>query len=167
MALSMHRASVPVFVRGLKALSGLLTKAQAQGEAKGVAPEQILTARLAPDMLDLVAQIQRVSDTSKLSGARLSGVAAPPMADEEKTFEELQSRIARTVEYLESLDPAAFEGAESRTVPMKFGPQEIAFRGDDYLFNFALPNFYFHVAIAHGILRNQGVEVGKRDFLGA
>lgn len=168
MSLSMHQVSIPVFVRGLQALSGLLEKGAAHVAAAGVAEDTLLGAKLAPDMLNLVGQVQRASDTSKLSGQRLSGVASPAMPDTETTFAQLIQRVADTVAYLESIDPAALEGSETRTVELSFGPdRKVSFPGDVYLLTFALPNFFFHVATAHDILRSQGVNIGKMDYLGA
>ena len=168
MSLSMHQVSIPVFVRGLQALSGLLQKGAAHAAETGVAEEALINAQLAPDMLTLAGQVQRASDTSKLSGQRLSGVAAPSMPDTETTLDQLVQRVNDTIAYLETIEPKALDGAEDRTVELNFGPDNRhVFRGDDYLFGFALPNFYFHVAIAHGILRSQGVPVGKVDFIGA
>ena len=168
MSLSMHQVSIPVFVRGLQALSGLLEKGAAHAAEAGVAEDTLLDAKLAPDMLNLVGQVQRASDTSKLSGQRLSGVSSPAMPDTETTFPQLIQRVADTVAYLESIDPAALEGSETRTVELNFGPErKVSFPGDVYLLTFALPNFFFHVATAHDILRSQGVKIGKMDYLGA
>ncbi|MBT9471619.1 MAG: DUF1993 domain-containing protein [Pseudomonadota bacterium] len=168
MSLSMHQVSIPVFVRGLRALSGLLEKGAAHAAQTGVAEADLINAQLAPDMLNLAGQVQRASDTSKLSGQRLSGVASPPMPDTETTFGDLIKRVADTVAYLETLDEAALEGSETKTVELNFGPErKISFPGDVYLLTFALPNFFFHVATAHDILRSQGVKIGKMDYLGA
>jgi hypothetical protein len=163
----MYRASIPVFIRGLKVLSALLEKGAAHAAEAGIDPDALIEARLAPDMIALAGQVQRVSDTAKLSAQRLSGVVAPSMPDEEKTFAELQERVAKTIAYLETVTPAAMEGAETRTIEMNFGEVKPTFSGEDYLFGFGLPNFYFHVTTAYAILRNQGVKVGKLDFLGS
>lgn len=167
MTVSVHRLSVPVFQRGLGALSHGLSKAEAFAAETGRPAEEILGARLAPDMLPYSAQIQRVSDTSKNAIGRVLGVAPPAMADEEKSFAELQDRIARTVAYLAAQDEAALDARAGAEVVMKLGGGEVTFTAEDYLLNFALPNFYFHVATAHGILRQLGVAIGKRDYLGA
>jgi hypothetical protein len=168
MSLSMHQVSIPVFVRGLQVLSGLLQKGAAHAAEAGVAPETLIQAKLAPDMLDLAGQVQRASDTSKLSGQRLSGVASPAMPDTETTFPELIKRVADTVAYLETLDEAALEGSEAKTVELNVGPdKKVSLTGEAYLLTFALPNFFFHVATAHDILRSQGVKIGKLDYLGA
>jgi len=166
MPLSMYQVSVPVFVRGLTALSGLLRKGEAHAAEAGLDPAELIGARLAPDMLPLSAQVQRASDTSKMSGARLSGVAAPPFADTEASFPELQDRITRTIAYLESLPEAAFEGSEGRTIELAFGTYKPRFTGESYLLTFALPNFFFHVTTAHDLLRHKGVAIGKSDYLG-
>lgn len=167
MSVSVFRLSVPVFQRGLAALSHGLAKAEAFAAETGRLPEEILGARLAADMLPYSAQIQRVSDTSKNAIGRVLGVAPPAMADEEKSFSELQDRIARTVAYLEAQDAAALDARAGAEVVMKLGGSEVTFTAEDYLLKFALPNFYFHVATAHGILRQLGVAIGKRDYLGA
>lgn len=167
MSLSMHRVSVPVFVRGLNVLADLLKKAEAHVEQHGSVPDALISARLADDMLPLSAQVQRASDTSKLSVERLSGVAAPKFEDNETSFDQLQQRIANTIAYLNSVDAAQFDGSEAREIKLNWGKFQPAFSGEDYLLTFALPNFYFHIATAHGILRNQGVPVGKLDYIGA
>lgn len=130
-------------------------------------PAALVGARLAPDMYPLSGQVQRASDTAKGTAERLSGVPAPRFPDEETTFPELQARIAATLAYLRSVDPSALEGSEARGVTLKFGKLSQDFTGASYLTDFAIPNFIFHVAVAHAILRNQGVSVGKRDFLGS
>jgi hypothetical protein len=163
----MHRVSVSVFVRGLNVLADLLKKAEAYVEQHGSVPDAIISARLADDMLPLSAQVQRASDTSKLSVERLSGVAAPKFEDNETSFDQLQQRIANTIAYLNSVDAAQFDGAEARAIKLNWGKFQPEFTGEDYLLTFALPNFYFHLATAHGILRNQGVPVGKLDYIGA
>ena len=167
MALTMYQASVPVFIRGLRVLSTLIGKADTYAQTHNIAPSVLLEARLAPDMLSFTGQVQRASDTSKLSGQRLSGVAAPRFEDTETRFDELQQRIAKTVAYLETLQPAAFHESESRTVQLNFGDFKPSFSGDNYLLVFALPNFFFHVTTAHDILRHNGLPIGKLDFLGS
>lgn len=167
MALTMYQASVPVFIRGLRVLSTLIGKADAHAQAHQLAPTVLLDARLAPDMLSLTGQIQRASDTAKLSGQRLSGVPAPRFEDTETSFDELQQRIAKTVAFLETLQPASFADAEERAVQLNFGDFKPTFKGDSYLLTFAIPNFFFHVTTAHDILRHNGLPIGKLDFLGA
>ncbi|NRR32051.1 DUF1993 domain-containing protein [Oxalobacteraceae bacterium] len=167
MSLSMHQVTVPVFLRGLRVLASLLEKGQAHVEEHGIVPDILLGARLADDMMPLTAQVQRASDTSKLSVERLSGVASPRFEDNEASFQQLHERIASTIAYIESVDAAQFENSETREVKLTFGSYQPEFKGDDYLLSFALPNFYFHLVTAYDILRNQGVKVGKRDFLSA
>ena len=165
MAISMYQLTVPAFVRGLTVLADLLKKAEAHVEQHGSVPDALISARLADDMLPLSAQVQRASDTSKMSVERLTGVAAPKFEDNETSFDQLQQRIANTIAYLQSVNAEQFDGSETRTVKLNFGgfPD---FTGRSYLLTFALPNFYFHIATAHDILRNQGIAVGKRDYLG-
>ena len=166
MALTMYDASVTVFLHNLKQLSHLLDKGLAHATATGIDPVTLVQARLADDMRPLSFQIQSASDAAKLAVARLSNVAAPAFADTETTFEELQVRIAKTRDYLESVPREAFAGSEQRTFTMKAGSSELNFVGQPYLLHFALPNFFFHVTAAYAILRNSGVPLGKKDFLG-
>ncbi|MBB5371206.1 MULTISPECIES: DUF1993 family protein [unclassified Janthinobacterium] len=166
MSVSMYQATVPVFIRGLRVVSNLLEKAQSHVEEGGIVPEIVLGAQLAPDMLDLTAQVQRASDTSKLSIERLSGVAAPKFEDNEVSFEQLQERIANTIAYIESVNAGQLAGSAQREVVLNWSDEGKKFSGDDYLLSFALPNFYFHVSIIHAILRSNGVAIGKLDFLG-
>ncbi|MES2102540.1 MAG: DUF1993 domain-containing protein [Pseudomonadota bacterium] len=166
MPLSMYRVSVPVFTRGLRVLSTLLEKASAHAQEHGIPSEVLINARLAPNMLPLSAQVQRASDTSKLAIERLTGIPSPHFADKESTFVELQERIGKTIDYLESIDETQLEDSETRTVTLSFGEFKPSFAGDDYLLSFAIPNFFFHITTAHDILRHNGVSIGKRDYLG-
>jgi hypothetical protein len=166
MPVSMHRASVPVFVRALKVLATLLEKGEAHAKAHGLDPNDLVTARLTDDMLPLSAQIQRASDASKGAVARLTGVDAPAMPDEEASFAQLQKRVADTLAYIQSVDPKAFEGSEERTVELKLPSATLTFTGEDYLLTFALPNFFFHVVTAYDVLRHKGVQIGKLDYMG-
>lgn len=166
MPLSLYEVSIPALVHGLGQLSHLLRKAQAHVEASGGDAAALLNARLFDDMLPLTAQVQRASDTSKGTGERLSGVPSPKLPDTEQSFDELQARIAATVGYLQSLTPAQIDGNEDKEITLSFGPLQSRFSGSQYLTQFGLPNFYFHLGIAHGILRQQGVAVGKLDFIG-
>jgi uncharacterized protein len=166
MSLSMYQASVPVLIRGLNNLAAILNKAAAHAEVKNIAPDVFINARLAPDMYPLVRQVQTVSDTAKGCGARLAGVDVPSYADTEASFAELQERIAKTVTFLQSLAPEQVDGSEERQVILKFPGGEMQFTGQSYLLGFALPNFYFHATTAYDILRHNGVELGKKDFLG-
>jgi uncharacterized protein len=166
MPLSMHRASIPVFVRGLQVLDTLLDKAAAHEARAGLAPGALIGARLASDMQTLGQQVQRASDTSKFSAERLSGVKSPALPDTETGYGELKARIAATVAYLQTVTPEQMDGSEERGVPLKLGASGTTLNGVDYLFGFALPNFFFHLTTAHDILRNNGVRVGKLDYLG-
>lgn len=166
MSVSMYQATVPVFVRGLRVVSSLLEKAQAHVEQGGIVPEILLGARLAHDMLDLTAQVQRVSDTAKLSVQRLSAIPAPKFEDNETSFEQLQQRIADTIAYVEGVNAGQMAGSAQREVVLNWTDEGTKFAGDDYLLSFALPNFYFHVSMVHAILRNNGVSIGKLDYLG-
>ncbi len=166
MSLSIYDASAPVFIRAFGVLSALLSKAEAYATAHGLAPEELIGARLAPDMLTLAGQVQRASDTSKGAASRLTGADMPSFPDDEASFADLKRRIEKTVAYLGSLDPARFDGAESRPVSLKIGPNPVEFDGKSYLLTFALPNFFFHVTTAYAILRHKGLEIGKRDYLG-
>ena len=166
MSISLYELSIPTFQRGFAVLSKLLDKAEAFAEEKKIQPEILVNARLAPDMLSLAGQIQRLSDTAKGAAGRLTGAHAPSFPDEETTLADLRARIEKTTAYLASVPEAAFEGAAERTVVLKTRQQEVSFTGKDYLLTFALPNFYFHLTTAYAILRHNGVSVGKLDFLG-
>lgn len=163
MSLTIYEVSVPAFVRGLKVLSTLLRKAEEYGRQTGLAPDVLLGARLAPDMLPLSAQVQRASDASKFGAQRISGGEAPAFADDETTFEQLHERIDKTIAYLVSVDAAQLESGQGREVKLSWGP---TFTGESYLLTFALPNFYFHIVTAYDILRHHGVQIGKLDYLG-
>ena len=166
MSVSMYQATIPVFARGLRVVSSLLEKAQAHAEQDGLVPDILLSAQLAPDMLNLTAQVQRVSDTAKLSVQRLSAIAAPRFEDNETSFEQLQQRIADTLAYVEGVSAGQMAGSAQREVVLNWTDEGKRFNGDDYLLSFALPNFYFHVSMVHAILRNNGVAIGKLDYLG-
>jgi uncharacterized protein len=164
--ITMYHASVPVFQRGLTNLSAILRKGEEHARAQGIDAAQLIAARLAPDMFPLSRQVQSASDTAKGCGARLAGVQVPSYPDTETTFAQLQMRVAMTIEFLQGLDPALIEGSEERTITLKLRGGDMSFRGQSYLFNFALPNFFFHVTTAYDILRHNGVPLGKQDYLG-
>ena len=166
MSISLYRATIPVYLRGLTVMADYIKKARAHCEAKSLDPATILSAKLAPDMLDFVAQVQRVSDTAKFAVARLTGVESPAFEDNETTFDQLLDRIANTEAFIAGMLEDRFEGAESRNITLKFKEYQATMDALDYLLKFALPNFYFHVTTTHGILRAQGVDIGKRDYLG-
>src|SRR3984893_11563497 len=165
--MSFYDATVPVFLQTLGSLSGLLTKAEAHCTAKKIQPEILLGARLYPDMLPFSKQIQLLCDFAAKGCARLTHSEVPSTPDTEKTFEELKQRLAKTIDYVKAFKPAQFEGADAREVTFPVGPTNtMTLTGQQFLNNFAFPNFYFHAATTHGILRHNGVEIGKRDFLG-
>ncbi|CAH2403525.1 DUF1993 domain-containing protein [Mesorhizobium escarrei] len=162
----MYRASIPVFLRGLDVLSVLLDRADVHASARGFDVGILAAARLAPDMLPFTGQIQRASDTAKFAAGRLTGLPSPRFADTELTLDELRQRIDVTADYLKTFRPEQFDGSEARTISYNAGGAPRQSGGQDYLLNFALPNFYFHVATAHDILRHNGVPIGKREYLG-
>lgn len=166
MSISIYQASVPVLVRVLSNFIAVLNKGKAHAETRKLDPLTLTGFRLYPDMLPLTKQVQIASDMAKGGGARLAGVDVPRYEDVETSFDELVARLDKTIEFLRRLDPAAFEGAGQREIvlPMRTGP--VRFKGEDYLLNFVLPNVYFHAATAYNILRHNGVELGKMDFLG-
>ena len=166
MSFDMYQASVPVLIRYLKNMTTVLDKGAAYCAAKKVEPAVLTGYRLAPDMLPLARQIQIMSDGAKGCGARLAGIDVPSFPDTEVTFDDLKARIAKTIAFLEGLKPAQFEGAETRDISLKAGPNELKFVGAAYLTDFVLPNFYFHATTTYAILRHAGVELGKRDYLG-
>ena len=166
MSLSMYEASIPVLTRMLGNLSNLLKKGEANAQARSIDPKVFIDSRLAPDMYPLARQVQIASDMAKGCAARLAGVEVPSWEDTESTFDELQARIARTLDFIKGIDAARLEGSETRTVVLKMRSGEISFSGRDYLLGFAMPNFYFHVTAAYAILRHNGVDVGKMDYLG-
>jgi uncharacterized protein len=162
----LYDASVPVLVNFLKGLQAILKKAEAHCAARKIDPEALLRARLFPDMFPMTRQVQLVTDFAKGMGARLAGVAVPSFADTEQTFEELQARLAKTLDFLGTLKPEQFADAATRTITIKVGGHDMNFPGGEYLMGYALPNFYFHLATAYNILRHNGVELGKKDFMG-
>jgi hypothetical protein len=166
MSISIHQASVPVFIQGLKGLKGVLSKAADLAETKKWDPEALLKARLYPDMFPLLRQVQIATDFAKGGAARLAAVEVPAWDDGETTFAELIARVDRAIAFVEGLDVAAFEGGHDRDVQLVRRGETYTFKGLDYLQGQAMPNFFFHITTAYAILRHNGVEVGKRDFLG-
>jgi len=165
--MSFHDIAVPAYLQILGSLTGILTKAEAHCTAKKIQPEVLLGARLFPDMLPLSKQIQLACDFAAKGCARLTGSEVPSVPDTEKTFEELKQRLSKTIDYVKAYKPAQFDGADARDVTFPAGPDKsITMKGQQFLTGFSLPNFYFHATTAHGILRHNGVEIGKRDFLG-
>ena len=165
MSISMYQASVPRFVNILGNLSKILDKAQAHVEAKKLNDATLPTYRLFPDMLPMTSQVQIACDTAKGAVARLAGVEVPKHEDTEETFAELKSRIAKTVDFIQSIKPAQVDGSEEKNIHLKLGPREVDYKGMQYLLGHAIPNFYFHVVTAYDILRHNGVELAKRDYL--
>ena len=166
MTITIHQASVPVFVQGLKGLKGVLTKAAAHVEAKKLDPDSLLKARLFPDMFPLLRQAQIATDFAKGCAARLAGEEVPAWDDVETDFAGLIARVERAIAYVEGLDPAAFENAEDRDITLVRRGETSVVKGLAYLQTQAQPNFFFHLTTAYAILRKNGVEVGKKDYLG-
>jgi uncharacterized protein len=164
---SMSQASIPVFVTGLTALSKVLEKAEAFVAEKKIDPAQFLHARLAPDMFDFTRQVQTVTDHARRGGARLAGVEPPKYEDNETSLAELKTRLAKTIAFLKTLDSGAIDAAGERTITIPLGGNSGEMKGSDYLNYFLLPNYYFHLTTAYDLARHAGVQVGKRDFLGA
>jgi hypothetical protein len=168
MSFSMSQASLPVFEIGLNALYAVLEKADAYAKARKFDATALLTSRLAPDMFALTRQVQVVTDQAKNASSRLAGVEPPRYEDNETTIEQLKVRIAKTVAYVKTLDPKKIDGSADREITFPLGPTNKGhMKGDDYLNHFVLPNFYFHLTAAYAILRHCGIDLGKRDFLGA
>ncbi len=166
MTISMYQASVPLFRTLLGALSKNLDKGAAFAEAKKFDPSVLVNARLAPDMFPLSKQVQIASDQSKGGVARLAGAEVPSWEDTEKTFDELKARIARTIAFIDGFKAAQIDGSEERAITLKLGGKETTFTGQRYLIGFVIPNVTFHCTTAYNILRHNGVDIGKRDFLG-
>ncbi len=166
MTISMYQAAVPTITRALANLAALLEKGAQHAEAKKFAPEVLVNSRLYPDMLPLVKQVQIASDISKGGCARLAQVDAPAFEDNETTIPQLAERLKKTIAFLETLKPAQIDGSEDRTVTWQTRTATKSMQGQPYLLNHVLPNVFFHVATAYGILRHNGVEIGKQDFLG-
>jgi uncharacterized protein len=165
-AMSLHAASVPVFAQYLRALSAILKKAETHADGKKIAHETMLGLRLSPDMFAVTRQVQIACDFAKNTCGRLAGDELPRFPDEEKTFAELQERIAKTLSYIEGLPSASFAGAETRAIEFSIARKPFRMMGEAYLHHFAMPNFMFHVTTAYAILRTNGVDVGKGDFMG-
>ena len=167
MPLSMSQASVPVFTQMLTALSANLDKAAEYCRSKGVDPAELVGAKLAPDMFPLSRQVQIATDHAKGATARLSGKEIPKFEDTESTFAELKARIQKTLDFIKSVPASAIDGSEDKDITLTLGGQPRTLKGQKYLVHNAFPNFFFHVTTAYDILRNKGVEVGKRDYLGS
>jgi hypothetical protein len=170
MNISMHNASVGVFTRLLTNLEKILDKAEKWAAERRIEPGAILQSRLAPDMFHFTRQVQIATDMAKGTAARLAGQDPPRFEDNETSFAELKARVAKTLAFLRALPPAAFEGAEGRAVSLKVGPpgnqRELNFKGLDYLLEFGTPNVYFHYSMAYALLRHNGLDLGKPDYVG-
>lgn len=168
MSISLYTASVPVFQQMLGSLSAVLAKAEAHATAKNIEPDALLQARLFPDMFPLVRQVQIAVDFAKGVSARLAGVEVPVYDDSEHTFAELQALISKTQAFIGSIEASQIDGQEAREIVTRPGtPKEKRFTGQSYLLTYGLPQFFFHVTTTYAILRHNGVEVGKRDYMGA
>jgi uncharacterized protein len=167
MSLNMYQSSIPVFIRMLGNLSTILDKALAHAEAKKIDPSIFFNARLTLDMYPLSRQVQIATDMVKGCAARLADIDVPSYEDNETTFADLQARIAKTVAFLQSVSAEQINGSEERKVTLKLRGKEVNFIGQPYLLNFVLPNLYFHITTTYGILRHNGVELGKMDYLGS
>ena len=165
MPVTMYEIAIPTFTKHLDALDAIIDKAVVYADTKKIDHNALLDARLYPDMYGFRKQVQSACDFAKLSTARLSGLTAPVHDDSEKTFADLKRRIAETLAVLKQAQPEAMEEAIDREVTIKAGPRELKFTGREYLLHFALPNFYFHATTAYDILRHNGLEIGKRDFM--
>lgn len=165
MAISLYDASIPVYLRMLRNLTALLDKAEGHVAAQGGDLQALADSRLAPDMHSLIGQIQLASDAAKSGGARLAGMTPPSFPDTETTWPEMKDRVAKTVAFLETVPKDQIEGHEDRSIELKFPGGAMTFTAADFLLNFSLPNFLFHVTVAYGLLRAAGVPVGKMDYL--
>lgn len=167
MTLSMYQLAVPPFVQGLGALSAVLAKAEAFAATRKFDPVVLLSSRLAPDMFPLSRQVQIACDFAKSTVARLASVEVPSWKDDEKTIADLRGRIARTLDFVRSFKSGQIDGSEERDVTITLAGKPISLKGQPYLVHFVLPNFYFHCTVAYAVLRHNGVELGKRDFMGS
>ena len=166
MPISMYQASVPRFVNILGNLSNILDKAQAHIDARKIADATLTGYRLFPDMLPMTFQVQTACDTAKGVVARLASVDSPAYEDNEKTLAELKARIAKTIAFIQTIKPEQVDGTEDKAIVTKRGDKETHYKGMQFLLGHAIPNFYFHITTTYNILRHNGVEIGKRDFLG-
>ncbi len=166
MSFSMYDLSVPILIRGFGILTNYLDAASVYAFDRGIDPATVVHWRLAPDMLTFAGQVQRASDNAKGAIGRLAGVEIPSYRDDESTFDELQDRVSVTVSFLRSIRREQLDGSENRVIELKFRSISGRLRGDVYLVSVLLPNFFFHIATAHAILRNNGLNIGKKDYLG-
>ncbi len=165
MAITMYSASVPQFLQLLGGLKSVIEKAEAQGTAKKIDPATLLNWRLAPDMFTLARQVRQASEHAFGAG-RAAGIEAPKLPEIDNSFAEMKGRIDKTIEYLKGIKPAQLDGREDATITVTVGGNPREFKAQNYLFHFAMPNFYFHLTTAYNVLRGVGIEIGKRDFMG-
>ena len=165
MSLSMYNSSIPALRHMLSSLATILKKSAEHAVGKKIDPAAFIDARLFPDMFPLARQVQIATDQAKGCAARLAGVDIPKFDDSETSFDELQARIAKTIAFLDSIKASQIDGSEERNIVLQLHETKLEFKGQAYLFNWVLPNFYFHVTTAYNILRHNGVEIGKKDFL--
>jgi uncharacterized protein len=165
MTISIHQISVAPFKAGLKSLDAILDKANAWAETRKIDPNALLLARLAPDMFHLTRQVQAVTDQAR-NVARLAGLEPPKYDNTETSFDELKARIAKSIAFLDTIAPEKVAGAEDKTIDVPLGPQTLQMKGIDYVERLVTPNYYFHLTAAYTILRHNGLDIGKRDFLG-
>lgn len=166
MTISMYQACVPPFLQTLQGLSNVLDKAEAFCAAKKIEPAVLVNSRLAPNMFALARQVQIACDFAKGASARLAGIDVPAFDDNETTIDELKARITKTIAFVKTIDAAKIDGSEERDITLKIAGNAVTFKGQFYLVNFAIPNYYFHLTTAYAILRHNGVDLGKGDFLG-
>jgi uncharacterized protein len=166
MTISMFHACVPPFLQTLQGLTGVLDKAEAFCAAKKIDPTVLVNARLAPNMFPMGRQVQIACDFAKGAAARLAGIDVPAYEDSEKTLADLKARVAKTTAFLRTMNQAQIDGSEARDISLKIAGQPVAFKGQAYLIGFAIPNYYFHLTTAYAVLRHNGVDLGKGDFLG-
>ena len=165
MAITMYSAAVPVFIQHLTGLKGVLEKGEAAVTAKKLDPNVVLNLRLYPDMFTLARQVRQASEHA-LGAGRAAGVEVPKLPDIDNSFEEMKARIDKTVDFLKSLKPAQLDGKDETQITVTVGGQPRPFKAQNYLYHLAMPNFYFHITTAYNILRELGIEIGKRDFMG-
>lgn len=167
MTISVYDQSVTALAHALGNLRNILGKAEAHAQAEGIEPDALLRARLFPDMRDFVFQVQVATDVARRGVARLAGTEAPSWPDDEQTFAELEDRVGKAIDYLESFEPGQLEGADEREIELPLRDRTHRLAGRDYLLHFILPNVYFHAATAYNLMRHNGVKLGKKDFVGS
>ncbi|RUR05031.1 DUF1993 family protein [Legionella sp. km772] len=167
MSISMYKATVPVFISMLTNLSTILKKADHYAESKKIDPSALINARLAPDMFPFARQIQIATDAAKGCAARLANLEIPSFPDTETTFSQLDERLTKTINFLKTVNASQIDGSEERSITLKVAGQELQFKGQEFTLHFALPNFYFHISMAYAILRHNGLDIGKKDYLGS